>query len=54
MKNSFVTGSIPNAEGVVPVISTNIETKDFLGAVMVRWGINRDNYRVEPGSICSW
>lgn len=49
MKNSFVTGSIPIAEGVIPKISTETDTKDFLGAVMVRWGINRENYRVEPG-----
>ncbi len=30
-------------------VSTVLEPSDFWGAVMVRWGINRDNYRVAPG-----
>src|SRR5512138_3296020 len=33
----------------VPVVSTRTDRHDFLGAVMVRWGINRNNYRVDPG-----
>jgi hypothetical protein len=49
MKNSYVTGSIQLTEGAVPKISTYLDLTDFLGAIMVRWGINRDNYRVEPG-----
>jgi hypothetical protein len=49
MKNSFLTGNVSISNSVVPLISTNIEFSDFLGAVMVRWGINRDNYRVSPG-----
>jgi hypothetical protein len=49
MKNSFITGNVSISDSVVPLISTNIEFNDFLGAVMVRWGINRNNYRVSPG-----
>ena len=49
MKNSFLTGNVSISDSVVPLISTNIEFNDFLGSVMVRWGINRDNYRVSPG-----
>ena len=33
----------------IPLVSTELNSSDFLGAVMVRWGINRDNYRVNPG-----
>src|SRR5664280_2964261 len=49
MKDSFMTGNVSISNSVVPLISTNIKFNDFLGAVMVRWGINRNNYRVNPG-----
>jgi len=49
MKDSFLTGNVSISNSVVPLISTNIEFNDFLGAVMVRWGINRNNYRINPG-----
>jgi hypothetical protein len=49
MKNSFVIGNVSISGTDVPVVSTQLDVKDFLGAVMVRWGINRDNYMVNPG-----
>ena len=49
MKNSFLVGNVATAGANVPVVSTELSFKDFLGAVKVRWGINRDNYRVSPG-----
>ena len=49
MKDSFIIGKIAVSDIFVPQISTDLNTKDFFGAVMVRWGINRDNYRVSPG-----
>ena len=49
MKNSFLTGSISLSGIEIPQVATVINSTDFLGAVMVRWGINRDNYRVNPG-----
>jgi hypothetical protein len=49
MKSAYITGNIPVNGEVIPVVSTDFNTKDFLGAVMVRWGINRDRYRVNPG-----
>lgn len=49
MKNSFLAGNVSISDSIVPLISTEISVKDFLGAVMVRWGINRDHYRVNPG-----
>jgi len=49
MKNSFLIGNIATSGAEVSQVSTEINIKDFLGAVMVRWGINRDNYKVSPG-----
>jgi hypothetical protein len=33
----------------IPEISTSLSPKDILGAWKVRWGIGRDDYKVEPG-----
>jgi hypothetical protein len=49
MKNTFTIGNIHVAGTSVPQISTELKTSDFLGSVMVRWGIKRDSYRVNPG-----
>jgi hypothetical protein len=49
MKNSFLIGKVAANDTVIPLISTQINFSDFLGAVMVRWGIRRDKYRVNPG-----
>jgi len=35
--------------GDIPVVSTILLIKDIFGAWKVRWGIGRDNYKVEPG-----
>jgi CO dehydrogenase/acetyl-CoA synthase delta subunit len=49
MERSYIIKNIIISDTIIPVVSTNISFKDFLGAVRVRWGINRDNYRVSPG-----
>src|SRR5512133_1884529 len=49
MNNSFILGEMSIEGCIIPVVSTNIGFRDFLGAVGVRWGFNRDNYRVNPG-----
>lgn len=49
MNNSFLVGNISISGSSIPLVSDEISFKDFLGAVMVRWGINRDHYRVNPG-----
>jgi hypothetical protein len=49
MKNVFITGYSALAETTVPNVSSKLEITDILGAIMVRWGINRDNYRITPG-----
>jgi len=48
-KHTFITGEITTPGFSVPVINTDLNLRDFLGAVMVRWGINRNNFRVNPG-----
>jgi CO dehydrogenase/acetyl-CoA synthase gamma subunit (corrinoid Fe-S protein) len=49
MKNNFITGSIDAAGMKIKKVSTKLEFPDHLGAIMVRWGISRNNYRVNPG-----
>ena len=49
MKDSFLIGKVTASGTLVPQISTEISVKDFLGAIMVRWGINRNKYRGGPG-----
>jgi hypothetical protein len=49
MKKKYLTGNITISDAIVPVVSTTLSFRDFLGAVRVRWGISRDNYRVSPG-----
>jgi hypothetical protein len=49
MKNSFITGEVSISDITFPLVSTKINVNDFLGAVMVRWGINRNHYKVSPG-----
>ena len=34
---------------IIPAVSTNLNFKDYRGAMMVRWGFNRGKYRVSPG-----
>jgi hypothetical protein len=49
MKNSFMVGNVTISDSIIPLISAQISFNDFMGAVMVRWGIRRDHYRVTPG-----
>jgi hypothetical protein len=49
MKNAFITGNIYIGDAVIPLISPDISFRDIMGAIRVRWGINRDNYKVSPG-----
>ncbi len=45
----YIIGSVPSKAGSIPRISTRLGAKDYLGTIMVRWNIRRNNYRVEPG-----
>ena len=49
MIDAFSVGMVRVNKGLVQIVSTELNRKDILGAVMVRWGINRNNFRVEPG-----
>jgi hypothetical protein len=49
MNNSFIIDSMQITQPPVPVVSNELKTIDLLGGVMVRWGINRNNYKVDPG-----
>jgi len=46
---SYLIGEINISGIIVPHVSDKLRFNDFMGAVMVRWGINRDKYRVAPG-----
>lgn len=45
----FINGYININHKKVPVVKTQLEKKDIIGAIKVRWSINRNNYTVEPG-----
>jgi len=47
--DKWVTGEIHTPKGSVPVVSTNLNFKDILGAWKVRWGIKRMDYKINPG-----
>lgn len=44
-----MVGNVTISDSTIPLISTQTRFNDFMGAVMVRWGIRRDHYRVTPG-----
>jgi hypothetical protein len=46
---SYISGNILVHGNLIQTVPGELNIKDYLGAVMVRWGINRDNYLVEPG-----
>jgi hypothetical protein len=49
MKDTFSISRVLINGTLVPLVSTMLKSEDYLGAAMVRWGINRDNYIVSPG-----
>lgn len=50
LKNGYyIIGEIQTYVGMIPRISSQLEIRDYLGAFKVRWGINRNSYRVAPG-----
>jgi hypothetical protein len=48
----WVGGSIDTAAGNVQQVSSGLVFSDILGSIKARFGINRDNYKVEPGIYC--
>lgn len=45
----WIIGEIKTPGGNIPQISTTLTFRDTLGSWKVRWGINRMNYKVDPG-----
>ena len=48
-KEKYIAGYQETKIGRIPVASTKLKFCDTLGAWKARWGINRNNYKVEPG-----
>ncbi len=46
---SFVEDFISTANGPVPRVKTDLDFLDRMGTILVRLGINRNNYKVSPG-----
>jgi hypothetical protein len=49
MNSGLRTNTMGIPEEEIPAVTTDLTFKDHMGAVMVRWNINRNNYRVAPG-----
>jgi hypothetical protein len=49
MKSTFISGNIKTAGILIPRVSTEPGPYGFWGAVMVRWGFNRNKYKIDPG-----
>ena len=45
----FVDDFIDTPVGPVPRVKTDLDRKDHLGTIAVRWAINRKNYKIAPG-----
>jgi len=54
MNDFFITGNVMSSGISVPRVTSELNVRDYFGAIMVRWGINRDNYKVTPRFICNW
>src|ERR1039457_4090296 len=48
-KYSYKIGRIETTIGEVPLVSTKLNTSDYIETIQVRWGYHRDNYKVKPG-----
>lgn len=48
----WVSGSISTAAGDIQQVSASLIFSDILGSIKARFGIGRDNYKVEPGIYC--
>lgn len=48
-KDSWISGEIQTPMGSVPRVLTQLAFSDRLGGWKARWGINRMNYKINPG-----
>lgn len=49
INQKWITGEISTSAGMVPQVLTKLSAKDILGACKVRLGVNRMNYKINPG-----
>jgi len=49
MKQKWIIGEISTAQGCVPQISTKLSFADIWGTIKIRFGVNRMNYKINPG-----
>lgn len=48
----WMIGIVNTSTGKIPQVSTKLTINDTLGTWKTRWGINRMNYKVNPGLYC--
>jgi hypothetical protein len=48
----WITGIVNTPAGKIPRVSTELTIYDKAGSWKARWGINRMNYKVDPGLYC--
>lgn len=48
-KQKWITGEINTSQGLVPQVSTKLNPVDIWGTWKVRFGVNRMNYKINPG-----
>jgi hypothetical protein len=48
-KQKWITGEVNTASGMVPQVSAKLDNADVLGTWKVRFGVDRMNYRINPG-----
>jgi hypothetical protein len=48
-KDDWVIGEIATPVGLVPQVSTKWSIRDRWGGIKARWGVNRMNYKINPG-----
>ena len=48
----FVPGELATSAGHAVQVSTLLTSKDILGSWKARWGINRMDYKIDPGLYC--
>jgi len=48
-KDDWVIGEIDTPVGLVPQVSTRLSTRDRWGGIKARWGVNRMDYKINPG-----
>ena len=48
-KDNWIAGEITTSVGIVPLVSARLSFSDTLGSWKARWGINRMNYKINPG-----